>query len=162
MAGVIGDPAPWSQATGIKPRSLDEILSDRPAGVQDRWFARLYFIKPLAIAGLALFWLITGLIAIGPGRAAAEAHLAATAFPAAFVAGAVYWGGWFDVVLGLLLPVRRFTRGVLIVMLLATPVYLLLGTILAPQLWLDPLGPLVKIIPMLVATLFTLAILDDR
>ena len=43
-----------------------------------------------------------------------------------------------------------------------TPVYLLIGTMLAPQLWLDPLGPLLKIVPMLIATLFTLAILDER
>ena len=74
----------------------------------------------------------------------------------------MYWGAWFDVVLGLLLLVRRFTRTVLVIMLVAAPIYLLIGTVLAPQLWLDPLGPLVKIIPLLVATLFTLAILDDR
>jgi uncharacterized protein YbjT (DUF2867 family) len=161
-AGVAGDPAPWLQATGITPKSLADILAERPAGVQERWFARLYLLKPLAIAGLALFWLLTGLVALGPGRAAAEAHLAATIVPAAWVGPTVFWGAWFDVVLGLLLPIRRFTRVVLIVMLMATPIYLAIGTWLAPQLWLDPLGPLVKIIPLLVATLVTLAILDDR
>jgi hypothetical protein len=31
-----------------------------------------------------------------------------------------------------------------------------------PNLWLDPLGPLVKIIPVLLASFATLAILDDR
>jgi hypothetical protein len=51
---------------------------------------------------------------------------------------------------------------VLIVMFVATLGYLLAGTVLAPQLWTDPLGPLVKIVPMLVATLLTLAIVDDR
>ena len=57
---------------------------------------------------------------------------------------------------------RRLTRAVLIVMLVATPLYLLTGTVLAPQLWLDPLGPLTKILPLLLATCFTLAILDER
>jgi hypothetical protein len=47
-------------------------------------------------------------------------------------------------------------------MLLATVGYLLVGTLTAPQLWFDPLGPYTKIVPMLVATLFTLAILDER
>jgi hypothetical protein len=47
-------------------------------------------------------------------------------------------------------------------MLTVTPIYLMVGTATAPQLWVDPLGPFLKIIPMLAATLFTLAILDDR
>ena len=71
-------------------------------------------------------------------------------------------GAVFDVVLGLLLLWRRATRAVLITMLAVTPVYVLVGTLLAPQLWADPLGPLTKIVPMLVATLFTLAILEER
>jgi hypothetical protein len=34
--------------------------------------------------------------------------------------------------------------------------------VLAPQLWIDPLGRFTKMVPLLVATLFTLAILDER
>ena len=52
-AGVVGDPA----AGWLRPASrpgLDHILAVRPASVQDRWFARLYLLKPLAILGLAL------------------------------------------------------------------------------------------------------------
>ncbi len=52
--GVVGDPAPWMAATGIQPKSLDQLLAARPANVQDRWFARLYLLKPLAIVGLAV------------------------------------------------------------------------------------------------------------
>jgi len=139
-----------------------EIFAERPASVQDRWHARLFLIKPLAIAALALFWVVTGLVTIGPGYGAAAAQLAASGFPAALVGPAVFWGGWFDVVLGFLLPVRRFTRPVLLLMLAVTPFYLLIGTLLAPHLWLDPLGPLLKIIPVLLATAFTLAIVDER
>jgi len=53
-AGVIGDPARWTAETGIAPKSLDQILAARTASVQDRWFARLYLLKPLAILGLAI------------------------------------------------------------------------------------------------------------
>ena len=58
---MIGNPAAWMAATGIRPQSLDDILTARPANVQDRWFARLYLIKPLAIVGLAVMALATGL-----------------------------------------------------------------------------------------------------
>lgn len=160
--GVIGDPAPWSTATGIKPQSLDELLASSPANVQDRWFARLYFIKPLAIGALALFWTATGVIALGPGHAPSLAHLSHAGISGALADIVLIGGAVFDVVLGLLLLWRRATRAVLITMLAVTPVYVLVGTLLAPQLWADPLGPLTKIVPMLVATLFTLAILEER
>jgi hypothetical protein len=161
-AGVVGGPAPWIAATGIAPMSLDDILAARPATVQDRWFARLYLLKPIAIAGLALFWFATGAIALGPARAWATAEMIATGTPPDIASLTVILGAWFDIVLGLLLCVRATARWALIVMLAATPVYLLAGTLLAPQLWLDPLGPLMKIIPMLLATAFTLAIIDER
>ncbi len=161
-AGVVGDPTPWMAATGIKPRSLDDILARAPAGVQERWFARLYLIKPVAIAALALFWIATGVIALGPGRASALAQLRATGIGEVFADIVLVGGALFDIVLGLLLLFRRAARAVLLVMLAVTPIYMLVGTWLAPQLWFDPLGPLTKIVPVLVATLFTLAILQDR
>ena len=161
-AGVVGDPAPWSAATGIAPMSLDAILSARPANVQDRWFARLYLLKPVVIGGLAFFWFITGAIALGPARAWATASMIATGTPPDIASLTVVLGAWFDVVMGLLLCVRRFARWTLIVMIVATFGYLAAGTILAPQLWLDPLGPLTKIIPMLLATALALAIIDER
>jgi DoxX-like protein len=58
--------------------------------------------------------------------------------------------------------VRRFARRALQLMLIVASGYLLIGMITAPELWFDPLGPYTKIIPMLVATAFTLAILDER
>jgi hypothetical protein len=146
----------------VRPKSFDEILAAQPSNVQERWFARLYLLKPIAIAGLSLFWIYTGVIALGPGKGAAETQLAASGFPVAVVAMTVFWGAIFDIAVGLALLVRRFSRNVLVIMLIATPLYLLTGTLLAPQLWLDPLGPLSKIIPMLVATALTLAIEEER
>jgi hypothetical protein len=58
--------------------------------------------------------------------------------------------------------VRRFARLALLAMLAVSAIYVIVGSIAAPQLWLDPLGPYVKILPALVATVFTLAIIDER
>ena len=160
--GVVGDPSAWMAATGIKPKTLDDILAAAPAGVQERWFARLYFLKPLAIVALALFWIATGMVALGPGRAAAMAHLDAAGFTPPFAEALRVAGSIFDILLGVFLLARRLARPVLITMLAVTPIYLIVGTATAPQLWVDPLGPFLKIIPMLVATMFTLAILDER
>jgi uncharacterized protein YbjT (DUF2867 family) len=160
--GVVGDPSAWITATGTKPKSLDAILAERPASVQDRWFARLYWLKPVAIVGLAAFWIATGVVALGPSRAAAMGHLTQAGFGPATAQLTLVIGSLFDIALGLALCVRRFTRRVLQIMLAVTPIYLLVGTITAPEFWFDPLGPYTKVIPMLVATALTLAILDER
>ena len=130
--------------------------------MQDRWFARLYWLKPVAIVGLAAFWIATGVVALGPGRAAAMGHLTQAGFGPATAQLTLVIGSLFDIALGLALCVRRFTRRVLQIMLAVTPIYLLVGTITAPEFWFDPLGPYTKVIPMLVATALTLAILDER
>ncbi len=161
-AGVAGDPRAWMAATGIQPKSLAAILAERPASVQDRWFARLYLLKPLAIASLAAFWIATGVIAFGPGRAASMAYLDAAGVRGALASIMLNGGALLDVAFGALLLVRRTARVALLLMLTATLIYALAGTVLAPQLWADPLGPLTKLVPLVLATLFTLAILDER
>lgn len=156
-----GPPEPLTAATGVAPRSLATMLSDDPVTTADRWQARLYFVRPASIVVLGLFWILTGVVTIGPGLEAARQHLLDAGFgePAAW--HGAWWGGWFDVVLGLALWVRRWTRPVSILMVLATVGYLIGATIWAPQLWLDPLGPWLKVIPMMALCLFVAAT-DDR
>ena len=74
----------------------------------------------------------------------------------------VVFGALFDVLMGGLLLHRRTIRAALIVAFLGTIGYLLAGTILMPGLWLDPLGRLLKIVPIMVLNLVCLAILDER
>jgi len=67
-----------------------------------------------------------------------------------------------DMALGAAVLFRPFARRAIIGMLAVSLVYLLGGTALEPALWLDPLGPLVKVLPSLLLTLAALAILDER
>src|SRR3954447_6104510 len=65
--GATGNPEPWGKTTGIKPRDLEATLAVEPASVQERWFSRLYALKPLIFGILGLFWIVTGIISLGPG-----------------------------------------------------------------------------------------------
>jgi uncharacterized protein YbjT (DUF2867 family) len=161
-AGVVGDPAAWMRATAIKPASFEDILAARPASVQDRWFARLYFLKPLAIASLSLYWMLTGIISLGPGWGEAMALLSPAGWPPRFVAFVIIAGALLDILFGAALLVRPLTRAVLITMVVICIPYLLAATLINPVLWLDPLGRLMKTVPVMLALLFTLAILDER
>ena len=66
------------------------------------------------------------------------------------------------IALGAAVLVRPLSRRALLGMLFVSLAYLAGGTVLEPALWLDPLGPLVKVLPSLLLTLAALAILDER
>jgi hypothetical protein len=60
LSGVDGRPEDWMRTSGIAPRSLDQILAAQPAGLQDRWFARAFFLKPLGLALDVFLWGFSG------------------------------------------------------------------------------------------------------
>ena len=159
--GAIGDPADWVRLTNIVPRSLDAALAAEPASVQERWFARLYLLKPIVLVVFGLFWIVTGLVSLGPGFSAAVTRMEATG-AGALAAPAVIAGALADIAIGALILVRRTSRSALLAALAVSVLYLVAGTLLMPGLWVDPLGPLVKILPILVLNLIALALLEDR
>jgi uncharacterized protein YbjT (DUF2867 family) len=159
--GAVGDPSAWTAATGIAPRGLRAALAAEPASVQERWFARLYLLKPLAIGIFAFFWLLTGVVALGPGWrhgvAVMEMTAAAPVAELTVVAGALT-----DFAVAALILWRPTARLGLWAALGVSLAYVLAGTLLLPALWADPLGPMMKVWPILALNLLCLAILDDR
>ena len=159
--GATGDPDPWTRMTGIRPQSLADALAAEPAGVQERWFAALYTLKPAIFVVSALFWIVTGLLSLGPACQAGVALLKAVgAGPLA--APLAVGGALADLAIGLGIAVRRTTRAALWAALAVSLLYVVAGTALLPSLWIDPLGPLVKIAPVMMLNLVALAILGDR
>ncbi|MDQ1192310.1 uncharacterized protein YbjT (DUF2867 family) [Brevundimonas vesicularis] len=153
---VSGRDSGWAQALGVPSRGFTRFLAETPASVQDVWHARLWFVRPISIVTLGLFWLITGLISFGPGwdRAVAILHEGGYGRVAGPIA---WWGALLDVVLGLMLFVRPWTARVAIFMCLATVGYLIAGTLSLPHFWIDPLGPWLKVLPMMALCLFVAA-----
>lgn len=159
--GTFGDPAEWIRLTGIVPRSLDAALAAEPASVQERWFARLYLLKPALLIAFGLFWIVTGLVALGPGLAGAEALMREAGAGSLARAGAIA-GALADLAIGALVLVRRTSRAALLAAVGVSFAYLVGSALLLPGLWADPLGPMVKIVPILALNFALLALLDDR
>ena len=161
VRGAIGDPRAWREASGVAARGLSEALAARPASVQERWFAKLFFLKALAIGTFASFWLLTGLISLGPGYELAKAYmLRAGAGPLS--APSVIAGGLADIAVFAAMVYRPTTRLALYGAILLSVFYLIAGTLLLPGLWRDPLGPMMKIWPILALNFICIAILDER
>lgn len=157
-----GDPARWTELTGIRPRDIERVLLTEPASVQERWFARLYLLRPWIFAICALFWLTTGVIALGPGWDDGIALMnegGVFGWPAAAV---VVAGALCDIVVGLAIGWRRTARAGVIAAFVVTIVYAVIGTALVPHLWTDPMGPMLKVLPILALHLAALGLVDDR
>jgi hypothetical protein len=160
--GVTGDPQPWMAETGIVPRTLPQAVGRRSATIQDKWFARLFLIKALVIASLVVFWVASGFIALVISYDAAAAILTAHAFPPALVAPFTVGTSLMDMTIGVLIAFRRTCAAGLIAGVAASLGYMLGTAILTPDLWIEPLGALVKTGPAIVLMLVALLTLDNR
>jgi uncharacterized protein YbjT (DUF2867 family) len=159
--GAVGDPSRWSEVTGIEPRSLSDALAAEPASVQERWFARLFLLKPLVFLVFGLFWILTGIVSLTSGRAIGEA-LMREGGAGALSGPSVVAGALADLAIGIGILFRPTTKPALLAALAISIFYVIAGTALLPRLWDDPLGPMMKIWPILLLNLVALAILDDR
>ncbi|UQD73183.1 SDR family oxidoreductase [Bradyrhizobium japonicum] len=160
--GVTGDPSPWIAATGIAPRTLTETIGRHPATIQDKWFARLFLIKALIFASLVAFWLVSGFIALFVSYRAAAGILSAHNFPPALVDPITIGTSLMDMSIGMLIAFRRTAAIGLVAGIVASLGYMVGAAILTPDLWIEPLGALVKTGPAIVLMLVALLMLDNR
>ncbi len=160
--GVAGDPAPWIAATGIVPKTVAEIVGQRAATIQDKWFARLFLIKPLVIASLALFWIVSGFIALVIAFPATKAILASHGFPSWLIAPFAAVTSLMDMSIGVLIAFRRSCAAGLVAGIVLSLGYMMGTAILTPDLWIEPLGALVKTGPAIVLMGVALSTLDNR
>lgn len=160
--GVSGDPSAWIATTGLAPKTLAETIGRHPATIQDKWFARLFLMKALIVASLAAFWLVSGVIALFVSYRAAAGILTAHNFPPALVDPITIGTSLMDISIGALIAVRRTAAIGLVAGIMASLGYMLGAAILAPDLWIEPLGALVKTGPAIVLMLVALLMLDNR
>jgi hypothetical protein len=129
--------------------------------VQERWFAGLYFLKALGFAIFSLFWITTAIISLTVGYPIGVSLMREGGV--GWLAGpSVVAGALADLTIGLAIAFRPTARLGLYGALALSLFYVLAGSILLPRLWAEPLGPLVKIWPVLVLNLVLLAILEER
>jgi uncharacterized protein YbjT (DUF2867 family) len=159
--GAVGDPSAWMAVTGIRLRPLRAALAADPATAQEKWFAGLYFIKPVIFTVLPFFWIMTGLVSLTTGfRNGVELMISTGA--GALSGPAVIAGALADIAVGTLMVWRPTSRLGLQGAIALSAFYLIAGSVLRPDLWNEPLGPLLKILPILVLHFVAMAILDER
>lgn len=158
--GVLADPDPWRQASGQSCVPLARTLATMPATAQERLFARMQLVWPVAVVLAAVFWLASGLIGL------AQAHAASLVLhdvmPPAWATLLVIGGAVADIAIGLGFLFRRTVQKAAWFSIMLALAYLAAGVVLTPGLLADPLGPLVKIIPVITMGLFIAILAEER
>lgn len=159
--GVTGDPLQWRSITNRSVRDLNRFLEETPALPADRLAARLSLLLPLTVATLFLFWFSSGVIGLMQIDEAASTLIRAGWSDGIASLSVICWSV-VDIALAGLLLVRKHAVKACIAMAVVGGIYLVAGTVVTPELWADPLGPLVKIVPAIVLAIAGAAILVER
>ena len=160
--GNTGDYDAFRRATGIDAVAWRAALAANPAHAQDRWHARLYFLRPLLRWSLATLWMLSGFAGLVAIREWTPLFAAALGVPFLAAGAALVAACFLDVVLACLLARRWKPRRLAAMQVLAIAAYTAVATLLWPSLWLESLGPLLKNIPIVAAVLALGAIEEDR
>ena len=160
--GVLADDAPLRKQLSHKPRGFTEFLSARPAGTQDLWQARLYLLRPILRIVLVLLWLVSGLIGLFLPAEAFLPYLQRAPLSDVTLIWLARLGGAGDLALAALLFRGWRLRLLGWLQIGMVGAYTLGLTLLAPMLWLLPIGGLLKNLPILVLLLIFLVLEDER
>lgn len=150
------------ECTGVEIRSTSEALAARPAQVQDRWHARLYFLRPVLRWSLAFVWIASGIVGFVTPLAESNDVVQTLGIAPGFVAPLVYGASAVDFALGLLLVLGRYVTLAGVLMIVSVLVYTVAIGIGLPQAWLEPFGGLLKNIALMPAILIMLALENQR
>ena len=158
LRGNTGDAAAVTSILGRPPRALHDFIAPSESR-QLRTDAVFLWLRPLLLAGLALMWITAGIVSwLYAGDAGlallARLGLSPTQAQAAF-AGACLLN------LGLGIATLRPNRVIWMAQLAVIAFYSAALSTVAPQLWLDPFGPLVKNIPLAALILGLMSLQGD-
>jgi uncharacterized membrane protein YhaH (DUF805 family) len=117
-------------------------------------------LMPCLVAALSLLFLLSGLVGLARLDTVAG-ELQGT--PVAGVAMALSIAGSVaDLLLGAAILVRRWAQRAVLGMAGLTAAYLVMGSWVRPDMWVDPLAPLAKALVVMIAALITHILLEER
>ncbi|MGP1395560.1 MAG: NAD(P)H-binding protein [Inquilinaceae bacterium] len=148
--GNQADPATFVAAIGFEPDSMDAALAVHPAQEQDLWHARLYFAEPVLRIALILLWTVSGLTGLAMSGQEVAALLRPLPGPDALLIAMGRAAAILDIALAILIAIGWRPGLVAAAQVAVVATYTLLLSVLAPSLWLEPFGPLLKNLPILV------------
>jgi hypothetical protein len=151
--GNTDDPGPYTAATGVAPRAIFIGLPQGGASRPEQLSAVLYFLLPILRFSIALVWMGSGIVSLWwfPHETS-EAWLLQVGISREWTALTLYATAILDIVLGMATFVRRYLSAVLSLQLLLIAAFTMILTLRMPEMWTHPFGPVLKNVPLFVAS----------
>ena len=147
----------------IKPRKFIDSLIENPSSLQDRWHARLYFLNPLLRLTLGLLWVLSGFIPLCISDHQESFNLLQKCGLNGIWVKLIFYGNTLlDIALGIATLMKWKIKWIGGFQFLLISFYTIFISVLLPGYWTDPLGAVVKNIPILIATLIMLVLSESR
>jgi uncharacterized protein YbjT (DUF2867 family) len=151
--GNTGDPAGLTRLLGHPPKSLQNALTESPARQSERWHAGMFFLMPALRYALAFLWIWSGLTsALLFPQSESYALLAEVGVSGIAAPVALYGLSLLDVALGLAFLARYRVKLAAALQVGLMVAYTAIIGILLPHFLLHPYAPLIKNLPLIVAT----------
>lgn len=144
------------------PRPLAEAMAAEPAGPADRQDARLLPLRPVMRLLMAAVWIGTAVVSLTVGWSQGLALLGRVGLQGWLAEAVVIGGALADLLMGLLIFAPRHQAvigGMQVAVILG---FSTLASLVTPEAWADPYGPLLKDAAMLAATLGRIAMREGR
>jgi len=157
--GVVAADAPMIQH---RPAPFSETLASTPAGTQDLWHARLYLIRPLIRVALIVLWLASALLGLFLAPDSFLPALHSSGLPDAASLILARAGGVVDFCIAVALIVGWRLRTLAMIQIAVVLGYTVGLGLMAPTLWVDPFGGLLKNMPLLALLLVHRVLEQER
>jgi uncharacterized protein YbjT (DUF2867 family) len=160
--GNVASDAKTRELLGRAPRPVEAFVTPDAAAAASA-SATLAWILPLMRGAIAIVWIWTGIVSLGlypPAESyALLARLGATGMVATVL---LYGAALVDVLLGIGVFVLRDRRWLWPAQIAVMVAYSVLISVWLPEWWLHPYGPMIKNLPLLVATMLVAALESRR
>ena len=141
---------------------MSQAFNEAPSSVQDRAHAKLYFVKPVMFFILVAFWFFSGALPLLFSFQNAMVYLLEMGFSQSAANMMVYLSCFWDMLLALGLCFSSLKKPWVVLQLITIFIYTLTASVYFPKLWLDPLAPILKNIPILLLTACYLILIKER
>ncbi|WP_131781704.1 SDR family oxidoreductase [Legionella gresilensis] len=140
------------QIAGIKPKDFIEGAYQTPSTNSDRWYAKLFFIKPMLRLSLAFMWLASAIVSafLFP-KASSYFLLAKVGVNSYWQPTLLYLASLINGIIGISLLFNYKTKLNCLIQIMIMTAYTIIITLKIPYLWLEPFGSIVKNVPVLIS-----------
>lgn len=145
----------FQEQIGFKPKDFNEGLSATPSETQDRWYSIFIIFRPLLRISLALMWIASAITSafLYPINLSYDL-LNKAGMPIFLQPYLLYGASLINLCIGIFLLFNYKNKINYIFQIIFITCYTFIITFKIPQLWLEPFGPVVKNLPILLLIIF--------